>query len=290
MNFQMPRLCKSSLCLSGKHAALAGVILSAGVAILPLGVPTVLGAATPTPAPTVAPTASPAATPDDAPVNRNYDGTQQANYIKTANDAFVEARGAKTSAFIEANNAYLQAGGASGQGLDSKDAIKARREMIAKAIQANEECLTFTGTQETFYHDELAKTPLIKADVDGLTTSFAEHAKTADVVKLRQTTGDMLKTGDKMMEFLENKYGAWKLSGNKPVFKKTADAKEYSTLGKKYNTDVESVQKLGAAVNAPLPTPGASPVSSVSPSPGGVAQPQATVGAATVSPAPKAKP
>ena len=288
MNFQVSPSRASSPQPSGKSCLAAGVLLVAGMSLVG-SVQTSKAAATPTPAPTASPTAAPTATPEEAPEIRSYDGTQQENYIKTANSAFLEVRGAKSTAFVEANNVYLQAGGASGTGLTLKEAIAARREMIQKALQANDDYLAFIDIQEKTYHDELAKTPLIKADVDGLTANFAEHAKTADVKKLRETERDLLKTGDSMMGFLEKNYGAWKLSGNKPVFKKAADANAYSALGKKYNADVETVQKLSAAVSAPLPTPGASPSPGGAASPAGTALPQATVSAAATSPAPAAK-
>ena len=255
-----------------------------------MGGPLVMKSApSPSPMPTAAPSVAPTATPEGASEVRNYSGAQQSDYIKTAQNAFLEARGAKSTAFVEANNAYLQAGGASAKGLTSKEAVTARREMLQKAIQANDDYLAFVDKQETLYHDELAKTPLIKADVDGVLAEFTETGKTAEVKKLRENERDLLKTGDAMMAYLENKYGSWKLSDNKPSFKKPADASAYGALGKKYNTYVEAVQKLSASVNAPLPTPDASPNASVSPSPGGAAQPQAAVSAPTVSPAPTAK-
>ena len=285
MNFQVLRLRVLSSGLPGRRSILTGVLLLAGI----VSRQEATGAPAPAPVPAAIPTASPSPASDAATETRNYDGTQQSNYIKTAENVFLEARGAKSTAFVEANNAYLQAGGASAAGLTSKEAVTARREMIQKAMRANDDYLTFVDTQETVYHDELAKTPLIKADVDGLTANFAEHAKTADVKKLRETERDLLKTGDAMMAFLESKYGAWKLNGNKPAFKKSADTNAYSALGKKYNVDVETVQKLSASVNSPLPTPGTSPIPPVSPSPGGAVQPPAAVSAPTTGPTPTAK-
>ena len=274
------------------HRAARRMALLAGAVCLLGGACQLAAAPTPTPAPTstAVPSVAPSATPEGTSEVRNYTGTEQSDYIKTANNAFLEARGVKSTAFVEANNAYLQAGGASAKGLTSKEAVVARRDMLQKAIQANDDYLAFVETQQTVYHDELAKTPLIKADVDGLTSDFVEHARTDEVKKLRATERDLLQTGDAMMEYLEKKYGAWKLNDNKPVFKKSSDASAYSSLGKKYNAYVEAVQKLSASVNSPLPTPGASPAPSTSPSPSGAAQPQTTVGSAEVSPTPKAKP
>ena len=240
----------------------------------------------PTPTPTPSPTAQPTATPESAPKVRSYDGNQQSEYIKTAQNAFIEARGVKADAFVAANNAYQEAGGASVKGLNSKEAITQRLELITKASQTNDDYLAFVETQDATYRDALAKTPLIQEDVDALVAEFSSRSKADLVKKLRLTERDMLKTGESMMDFLEKKYGSWKLDGNKLSFKKAADTNAFSALGKKYNGYVEGVQKMSAEVNAPATTPGASPT----PGPTVAAPAEATATTPKASPVPAAKP
>ena len=248
------------------------------------------GASTPTPAPTASPTATPAETAAPTPENRHYSGQQQSEYIKTAVNAFVEARGVKYSAFVAANRAYQEAGGASVKGLDSKEAITARRSLIQTASQTNDEYLAFVETQDATYRAELAKTPLVKEDVEALVTEYATNSKEATVKKLREVQRDLLRTGDAMMDFLEKKYGGWKVTANKISFKKAADTNAFSAMGKKYNTYVDEITKLSEEVNASSPTPSTSPIPSASPSPSGAAVPAETASAPTPSPAPGAKP
>ena len=274
-------------CLVGRRRWLAGWVLLTAMACQFGGTSPLKATATPTPAPS--PVVAPTATPESAPKARNYDGSQQSAYIKTAVNAFVEARGAKANAFVAASNAYQEAGGASVKGLSSKEAITERRELIQKASQTNDDYLAFVETQDATYQDDLSKTPLTKEDVDAIVAEFSAHAKADLVIKLRGTTGDMLKTGDTMMEFLEKKYGTWKLNDNRLTFKKAADTNAFSALSKKYNTYVEGVQKMSAEVNSSLPTPGTSPIPDASPSLGATPAAGATVNTPTASPIPSPK-
>ena len=240
-------------------------------------------AAVPTPTPAPAPSVAPTATPEGTPEVRNYNGTQQAQYIKTAQTAYIDARAVKTAAFAEANDAYVQAGGASAKGLTSKGAVTERRAMIQKAIQANDDYLAFVNTQDETYRAELAKTPLIKGDIDALVTDYAATSKEEKVKELRKDVSSLLKTGDEMMAVLEKEYGSWKPEGTAPKFKSSGSAKAYSALGKKYNGLVANMQKLTAEINAAPPAPDASPSPSVP------ATPTASV-APVASPVPTEKP
>ena len=263
-------------------------LLVAGVVACPVGGFSKTAAATPTPtpvpSPSVAPSVAPTATPEGTPEVRNYNGAQQSQYIQTARTAYIDLRAAKTAAFAEANDAYVQAGGASAKGLTSKEAVTARRAMIQKAIQANDDYLAFVTTQDETYRAELAKTPLVKSDIDGLVSEYAATSKEDKVKELRKDVGALLKTGDDMMAVLEKEYGSWKPEGNAPKFKGSGDAKAYSALGKKYNGLVANVQKLTGEINTAPPVPEAVP------SPGTPAASPAASVAPAVSPVPTAKP
>ena len=246
--------------------------------------------ADPTPTPTASPAdtpvvvTTPAPTPEPTVQAPHYSGVQQAEYIRTAQNAFMEARGAKSTPFLAANKAFNEAGGASAKGLTSKDAITQRRALIQACSKANDDYLTFAATQPEAYRTELAKTPLTQSDVDGLVSDFTAKGRQEEIIKLRNTERESLKTADDMMAHLEKTYGAWTLNGNKPVFKKTSDFNAYGTLGKKYNGLVADLQKLQSEVNTPLPTPGESPIPSASPSPGAATGAQPTVAAPAASP------
>ena len=252
--------------------------------------PAPVAPATPTPAPT--PVATPILTPTPVaatpvptatPEAQKYTGAQQAEYIKTAQDAFVEARMTKSTPYMEANKAFLDAGGATAKGLTSKESIAQRREMIAKVSQANEDYLTFASAQDNAYREELSKTPLVKADVESLVTEFIDKGKQKDIVKLRESVRDLLKTADSMMVYLDKKYGGWTFTNGRISFKKPADAGGYSDLIKKYSAAAGEIQKLQESVNAPMPTPGLSPAATPAAT---TSVPAATGVAPVASPAP----
>ena len=89
-----PFLDRDSLALTihgwGRRAPIRAVLLVGAIFVLG-GTSQMQGA----PTPTAAPAAAPTATPEAAAETRTYSGTQQADYIKTANNEFLEARGPK---------------------------------------------------------------------------------------------------------------------------------------------------------------------------------------------------
>ena len=256
----------------------AGLAVDAGAAPTP----------TPTPAPTPTATAVATATPAPTP---NYNGNQQQQYINTAREAFVAQRTTKSQPFLDAYNALEAAGGVSGKGLKTREDITARRELVAKTIAANDAYTEFVKTQEDAYRAELAKTPLIKEDVDVNVKLFGEHANTAGTVKLRQTQTETLKITDEILAALDKRFGAWSVSeAGRISFKKSADLKAMNALYKRYTdkvTELQAEQKELLPTPSPSPTaspassvPGAAPTASVVPTPAGVsptASPTASV-------------
>ena len=110
------------------------------------------------------PTATPAATVAASPVpdvKVTYNGAQQMQYLGTARDAFIADRQVASQPFVDAHNALEAAGGVGAKGLTSKDAITARRDLVAKCIAANEVYITFVKGQVETYRAELSKTPLV---------------------------------------------------------------------------------------------------------------------------------
>ncbi len=292
---KLPEVCAALLLAVGVIGPLHDAAAAPKAKATPTPTPTPTATATPTPEPTPtatpAPTATAPATP--APV-ANYSGTQQSQYIATARDAFVALRTAKSQPFLDAHKALDAAGSMSAKGLKTKEDITARRDLIAKTSAANDEYLTFITTQEGTYRAELAKTPLIPADVDGLVTEFANHANTPTMIKLRETERDALKAGDNMLATLEKKFGSWSVSdGGKVTFKKSADVSTMNSLSVKYNAKVAELQPLRdqlAATAAPSPsvTPGATPAASPTGAP--VAAPAAKMPAPAATPAASIKP
>ncbi len=265
-------------------ASVAGQVHRAGAApktkATPTPTPTATATATPTPTPTPAPvptaTPTPAATP-------NYSGTQQGQYIATARDAYVALRTEKSQPFLDAHRALDAAGSMSTKGLKTKEDIAARRDLIAKTSAANDAYLEFVKTQEDTYRAELAKTPLIPADVDSLVKEYAGKVNTPVNIKLRETERDALKAGDAMLAQLDKTFGTWTSNdAGKVSFKKKADVSAMNALSVKFNAKVSELQplreQLGQAANA---TPASGPVAT----PAATASP-----AATAAPAASAKP
>lgn len=267
-------------------ASVAGQVQDAGAA------PKTTPSPTPTPTPTATPTvaATPAATAAPSPAaTPTYNGAQQSQYITTARDAFVALRTAKSQPFLDAHKALEDAGSIAAKGLKTKEDITARRDLLAKTMAANDEYLEFVKTQEATYRAELAKTPLIPSDIDGLVSEFAERANTAKTVKLRETEHDIEKAGDDMLAFLGKKFGAWSVSdAGKISFKKKSDITPMNDLALHYNAKVKESEALRAELKpAPSPSPSASVGGSPAASPTGAApasSPAAAVPAASAKP------
>lgn len=247
--------------------------------------------ATPSPTPTATPAATATATAAPSPAaTPTYNGAQQSQYISTARDAFVGLRTAKSQPFLDAHKALEDAGSMAAKGLKSKEDITTRRALLAKTMAANEEYLAFVKTQEETYRAELAKTPLIPSDIDGLVSEFAQRANTPLTIKVRETERDVEKAGDDILAFLGKKFGAWSVSdAGKISFKKKADVSGYSEAISKYSAKASELQKLREQLT-PAPVPSPSPSASVGASP--AASPTGAMAPAksTAAPAASAKP
>ncbi len=237
-------------------------------------------AANPTPTATVAP-ATPT-TKVDTSGNPTYNNAQRSEYVTQADKAFTALRDAKLNRFMEPYNALLASGGFSATGLTSKDAIAARRDLIKKALAANDDYEAFVKTQEATFKAELQKTPLIPNDVDYILSDFSYKAQTDKNVQLRGLQRDALKTGDEMLAYLDKSYGSWSVNAAQHLtFKKPGEAGPFSALTKTYNDQVTAASKLLSDIRAVAdPNSVATSVPSASPAASGV----------PVSPAPAASP
>lgn len=241
-------------------------------------------AAPPSPDVTPTPSPTPAATPTGTPLPPapRYSGTQQMEYMATAKDGFMAARQAKSQGFVDAHNEFDAAGGLNPKGLTSKDAIAARRAILAKCIAGNEDYITFVKGQVDTYHAELAKTPLLPADVDAIADDYASKANTPGIIQLRETVRDALKCSDDMLASLEKSYGDWLVSdAGRLTFKKKSDVAAYSALSQKYNKLAADEVRLRDAVNgtsSQVPSASAPPTANAaaSVSPGPTASPAAS--------------
>lgn len=238
--------------------------------------------ATPTPTPTPTPVAAATASPEPTPDVPRYSGAQQMDYIRTAQNDFMTARGQKTEPFGLAKDAFNEAGGASAKGLISREAIAGRRALIGAISKANDDYKSFLTTQDETYRQALVKTPLMQSDVDSLVGEFTKASKTESVLKLRNLDGDLCKVGDEMLAYLDKTFGSWTIRDNKVAFKKAADGNAYAVLAKKYNGIVEAQRPLLTDLNPPLPTSGASPLPGA---PGAGAAPARAGAAPAVGPA-----
>ena len=243
----------------------------------------------PTPAPTATPVPTPTPTPTPAPTASNqsttatYNGDQQGRYIAAAKEAFIALRSAKSQPFIDAYMAFQAAGGLSAKGLNSREDIAARRDLLAKTAAANDDYLAFVRDEEDIYRVELDKTPLIQGDVDTLVKQFDERTNLQLSIKLRATQAEALKAGDETLDFLQKKIGTWTFTDSGSIkFKKPADLATMSALGKKYNAksvELQEYQKELQAVVAgasPSPSPSPSNVPAATPTPTMTPTPSAT--------------
>jgi hypothetical protein len=235
---------------------------------------------TPAPTPTAAatPTPSPAITPSNPSQVANYSGAQQAQYIATANTAFVAQRDAKFQAFLEARTAFEATGGIVPKGLTSKADVDARRDLLSKVRTANDDYLAFITTEDQTYRAELAKTPLIGNDIDALTEDFATKANIPRAIKLQQIEKDLLTCTDDMLADLAKWNGQWSVNAaSKLVFKKKANLNAYSALEQKYNGLIAQMQALHPQPGPTAsPSPGESPAASPSASPAATGAPAIT--------------
>ncbi len=247
---------------------------AAGATIVP---PPTAAAGTPKPVASTTPRA-------DTSGNPTYNNAQRTQYIKQADNAFLALRDAKTGPYTAAFNAMLNAGGFSAVGLTSKEAIAARRDLVAKCQAANDDYEAFTKTQDATFKAELQKTPLIPNDVDYVLSDFSYKAQTNDNLKLRALQRDSLKTGDDMLAYLDKSYGNWSVNEKQHLtFKKPGDAAPFSALAKTYSEQVAAISKLQNDIKATADpnsvattTPAASPAASGAPVSPAVASPAAS--------------
>ena len=110
------------------------------------------------------------------------------------------------------------------RGLKTKEDVTARRDLVAKALAANNAYLEFVKTQEATFRAELVKTPLTPNDVDAIAKDYFKADRTATTVKLREKESDVLKAGDDMLAFFDKRFGSWTVNdAGKISFKKKAD-------------------------------------------------------------------
>ena len=141
-----------------------------------------------------------------------YNSVTEQGYIDQADDAFKAVQQPKIKTFNAAFAALKDANFMSAKDLTSKEAVAARRDLIAKCIAADNDYIEFLKTQEATYKDDLAKTPLTPADAKETFEGYVAKAKTPDAVKLRQAQVDYFKSGDDMMAALEKWYGSWSIT------------------------------------------------------------------------------
>ncbi|MBE7219874.1 MAG: hypothetical protein INR64_15495 [Caulobacteraceae bacterium] len=239
---------------------------------------TAIPTASATPAQTPAPAAA-ASTP------QGYSNAQREQYIKQAEAEYNAVAGPKLQAFADSMKAFLGAGGISAVGLTSKDAITARRNLIAQCQQTNTDYEDFVKTEEQTYKADLQKTPLIATDVRDVFDDFQFKAQTPDNIKLRDLQRDSLKTSDDLLAYLEKTYGSWSVNAQQHLTFKPGVAAPFNAIAKTYNDQAAAINQLQtaikAAVNPNNVAPGASPA---------VPAAAASVPPASVAPSPSATP
>ena len=211
-----------------------------------------------------------------------YNSVTEQGYINQADKAWTMLQQPKKQAFEDALKAYNEAGGANPKGLNSKEAVTARRDLITKLVAANDDYAAFASTQDALYKDQLTRTPLTPADVDETFRGYQDRAKTPSFIKIREAEHTMLQAGNEMITALDKGYGNWSVSPvGKLAFKRPADSTEYNSLAQKYNTSVQALNKLQLDYKGTTDLDDTAPPAA---SPGASAAPAAAAGS-TASPA-----
>ena len=154
-------------------------------------------------------------------------------------------------------------------GMSSKEAVANRRDLLSKVRAANDDYLAFITTQEATYRAELAKTPLIPADVDAIAADFVVKANIPRAIKLQQMEKDLLTSADNMLGDLTDWDGSWSANAaGKLSFKKKSYQAAYLALEQKYNGLANGMQQIidQKATASASPSPAASAAPSASPS------------------------
>ncbi len=248
--------------------------------------PETVKAPTPKPVP-----GAPAATADvPVPGNPTYNATQRGTYSDQAGTAFINVREAKKKVYVDDNTAFAAAAGAGMGSLTTKEALAARRKLVADLLQANQDYMDFVANQETIYRGELEKTPLIPNDVNNSIGNFkAKNPFITDAVAARAAQRDALKAYDEMMAMLEQSFGRWKVTAGKLAFQKPADNEAYGKLQEHYKAAADLQSSTVARVNAEQTAlaAGASPAEAAA-KVGGTVDGPSSPARATASPAPAA--
>ena len=249
--------------------------------------PTAATAAAVSPNATVAPVASatPAATAKpDTSGNPTYTAAQRGQYVKQAEAAYLAVAEPKRQAFADSFKALVAAGAFSPVGLTSKDAIAARRNLVAQCQKANADYEEFIKTEEPAYKAELQKTPLVPNDVNNVFEDFVFKAQTAKNVQLRDLQRASFETGDELLAYLDKTYGNWSIKVDRLSFKPGASG-PFNAIGKKYNDQATAIANLQNEIKT-IVDPNGTPSGAVPASP-------AAAGPApspSVAPAPNANP
>ena len=189
---------------------------------------------------------------------QGYNSVTEQSYIDQADKAFMAVQQPKIKAFNEAFAAFKAAGYANAKGLTSKEAVAARRDVIAKCIATNDDYAAFVATQDATYKDDLAKTPLTPADAKATLDDYTARARTPAVVQLRQAEHDYLKSADDMMAALEKWSGGWSVSPDgKLSFKRKEYIDQYNELARKCTAQANLVAKLQGEYNGTVNPAGA---------------------------------
>ncbi len=229
-------------------------------------------AANPALAATPVPSATPAVTAKATPAgNPTYSGAQRTQYIRDAEKIYSAQADPKRQAFTESFQALMTAGGFSAVGLTSKDAIAARRNLVAQCQKANDDYEDFVKVQEQTYKDALQKTPLVPNDVDVVFDDYKFKAQTEKTVQLRDMERESLKTGDELLGYLDKNYGSWSVNAQQHLTFKPGVSAAFNAIGKKYNDQATAMvnlqNEIKAIVDPNATPPGASPAGSAAASP-----------------------
>ena len=146
-----------------------------------------------------------------------------------AQQHFLQLAGAQLQKYNVAYQALFQAGFTKPNGINTKDDLQHRRDLLKAFGDANEQVAQFyRGAKDTF-REELKKQNLSDQTADAMLNSFDKDAQIELVLKIRSFDAQLIEQAGKILDIYDKEWGKWTISsGGGPEFVNAAAADDYN--------------------------------------------------------------